>query len=72
MPTQIIKESQLRKIFKGCVLEKEAIEYLDDSITQRLEEGAEGLRELKINVNKEIMKLIYKGNALIVVEKEEE
>lgn len=68
MATKIIKESQVRRIFKDKQISEGAIEFLDDHVQKMLTDAYNSIKDndrVK-RVSKGIAKFILSPNALIV------
>ena len=74
MPTKIIKESHLRKIFKGKQISEGAIEWLDDYIDQMLTNAYNSVKDNdKVKrINKEIVRFIVNPSSLVVISEDQE
>ena len=72
MPTRIIKESQLRKIFKGKQIGEDAIQWLDDYVYEMMEKAHASIKDnpkvKRINVG--LVKFIVNPNAIVICDHE--
>lgn len=69
MATKIIKESQLRQIFKGKQISEDAIEWLDEWVEGILDSAYGKVKDNNNvkRISKEIAQFIVNPNAIVVI-----